>query len=171
MSRFLAVVESQAAQPAGVPAGTTFNGYFAAFVAGSAANAKVRQIRWHVRGPAGAVTSDQHSLKFYRQTVRPVGAGFSTVVLQNEDQRGCASVTTGIDITTAATAATTGPTIGANALASTGGNTQIEGQWLAEFPDDQLTVDQGTANGLAVVNIGNALPASHLFVVTFVIEE
>lgn len=171
MSRYLAVVESQSAQPAGVPSGTTFNGYFAAFVAGASANAKIRQIRWHVRGPAGSVTSDQHSLKFYRQTVRTTGTGFSTVTLQNEDQRGTASVSTGVDITTASTAGTGGPTIGANPLASTGGNTQIEGQWLAEFPDDQLTVDQGAANGLAIVNIGNALPASHLFVVTFVIEE
>jgi hypothetical protein len=171
MSRYLAVVESQSAQPAGAPVTTTFNGYFAAYVPGASANGKVRQIRWHVRGPAGSVTSDQHSLKFYRQTVRAAGTGFSTTTLQNEDQRGAASVSTGIDITTAATAGTNGPTLGANPLAATGGNTQIEGQWLAEFPDDQLTVDQGTANGLAVVNIGNALPPSHLFVVTFVIEE
>ena len=42
---------------------------------------------------------------------------------------------------------------------------------FAQTADDQLSVDQGTANGLAVVNIGNALPASHLFVVTFVIDE
>jgi hypothetical protein len=35
MGRFKAAVESQAAQPAGTPSGTTFNGYFAAVVAGS----------------------------------------------------------------------------------------------------------------------------------------
>lgn len=171
MGRFAAVVESQAAQLAGVPSGTTFNGYFAALIPGASANVKLRRIRWHVRGPAGSVTSDQHSLALYRQTVRVVGTGFSTTTFQNTDPRGAASVSTGVDITTAATAGTTGPTIGANALAKTGGNTQIEGEVSFEFPDDQWAVDQGTANGFALVNIGNALPASHLFVVTFFVEE
>jgi hypothetical protein len=43
MGRFKAAVESQAAQLAGVPVTTTFNGYFAAVVAGSAANYKLRR--------------------------------------------------------------------------------------------------------------------------------
>lgn len=171
MGRMSAVVESQAAQPAGVPSGTTFNGYVCAYVPGASSNGKVRRILWHVRGPAGSVTSDQHTLKPYRQTVRPVGTGFSTTVLQNEDQRGMASVSTGIDITTAAAAGTTGPTIAANPLTGFGGNTQQSGEFNMEFPDDQWTVDQGTANGLALVNIGNALPTSHIFVITWIIEE
>lgn len=171
MGRFTAVVESQSAQPAGTPSGTTFNGYICAYVPGASSNGKVRRILWHVRGPAGSVTSDQHSLKPYRQTVRPVGTGFSTTTLQNEDQRGAASVSTGIDITTAAAAGTTGPTIGANPLTSFGGNTQIYGEFSMEFPDDNWTVDQGTANGLALVNIGNPLPTSHIFVIAFTIEE
>jgi hypothetical protein len=171
MARVTAVVESQAAQPAGVPSGTTFNGYICAYVPGVSSNGKVRRILWHVRGPAGTVTSDQHTLKPYRQTVRPVGTGFTTVTLQNTDQRGAASVSTGIDITTAAAAGTTGPTLGANPLTGFGGNTQTYGEFSMEFPDDQWTVDQGTANGLALVNIGNALPASHLFVIAFIVEE
>jgi hypothetical protein len=171
MSRFVGVVESQSAQPAGTPAGTTFNGYFAAYVPGASSNGKPRRLRWHVRGPAGSVTSDQHSLAVYRQTVRVAGTGFSTTVLQNTDQRGAASVSTGIDITTAGAAGTTGPTIGANALIKSGGNTQIEGVVDLEFPDDNWTVDQGTANGLAIVNIGNVLPASHLFVLSWWVDE
>ena len=78
MGRFVGVVESQTAQPAGAPVTTTFNGYFACLVPGASANAKLRRIRWHVRGPAGSVTSDQHSLAIYRQTVRVAGTGFST---------------------------------------------------------------------------------------------
>src|SRR5579859_4869972 len=129
MGRFSAVVESQSAQPAGTPVTTTFNGYFTAYVPGASSNGKLRRILWHVRGPAGTVTSDQHTIKPYRQTVRPVGTGFSTVALQNTDQRGAASVSTGIDITTAAAAGTTGPSLGANPLAGIGGNTQTYGEW------------------------------------------
>jgi hypothetical protein len=76
-----------------------------------------------------------------------------------------------VDITTGPTAGTTGPTIGGSALAKTGGNTQIEGEVSFEFPDDQWSVPLGLANAFALVNIGNALPASHLFVVTFFAEE
>lgn len=171
MGRFVAAVESQAAQAAGTPSGTTFNGYICAYVPGASSNGKPRRLRWHVRGPAGSVTSDQHTLAVYRQTVRVVGTGFSTVTLQNTDARGAASVSTGIDITTATAAGTTGPTIGANALIKSGGNTQIEGVVDLEFPDDNWSVDQGTANGLAIVNIGNALPASHLFVISWWVDE
>src|SRR5258706_9000964 len=171
MSRFGAAVESQAAQPQGVPVTTTFNGYFAALVPAAAAELKLRRILWHVRGPAGSVTSDQHTLALYRQTVRVAGTGFSTTTFQNLSHRGAAAVSTGVDITTAATAGTTGPTIGANALTKIGGNTQVGQDVPWEFPDDSYSVDQGTANGLAIVNIGNALPASHLFVVSPEIDE
>lgn len=171
MSRLVAACESQAAQPAGTPVTTTFNGYFAAIVAGAAANFKLRRLILGVRGPAGSVTSDQHTIALYRQTARVVGTGFGTTTFQNTDQRGCASVITGLDVTTAATAGTTGPTIGATSLHKMTFNTQVGWDVPFEFPDDMFVVDQGTANGLALVNIGNALPASHLFVVTAEIDE
>ena len=171
MSRFVAVVESQAAQLAGVPSGLTFNGYFAAIPASASGLIRLRRLRWHVRGPAGSVTSDQHSIAIYRQTVRAAGTGFSTTAWQNTDGNGIPALAPGIDITTAAAAGTTGPTIGANALAKTGGNTQIEGEVSFEFPDDQWSVPTGLANAFALVNIGNPLPASHLFVVTAFGEE
>jgi len=170
VSRFGAAVESQSAQLAGAPVTTTFNGYFAALIPGASAELKLRRILWHVRGPAGSVTSDQHTLGLFRQTVRAATSGFTTTTFQNLSQRGTASVSTGIDITTGPTAGT-GPTIGANALTKIGGNTQVGQDVPWEFPDDSYSVDQGTANGLAIVNIGNALPASHLFVVSPEIDE
>jgi hypothetical protein len=168
MGRFSGAVESQAAQLAGVPSGTTFNGYFAAIVAGAAANYKLRRLFIGVRAGGSVPTSQQMTVAVYRQTVRAVGTGFSTVVLGNMDPRGAASAITGIDVTTAAAAGTTGPTIGANPMRKLSFNTQsgldVPYELLEEF-----ICDQGTANGLAFVNIGNALPGAHLF--TLEVEE
>jgi hypothetical protein len=170
MGRFAAAVESQTAQPAGTPSGVTFNGYFAAVVAGAAANLKLRRLRIGVRAGASVPTSQQMTIGIYRQSVRVVGTGFSTVTGQNLDARGAASGVTGVDVTTAATAGTTGPTIGANPLFRDSFNTQ---SWL-DIPYElleELFCDQGTANGLALVNLGNALPAAHLFTASFEWEE
>jgi hypothetical protein len=171
VSRQVASVETVAAQLAGAPVTVTFNGYFAAIIPGASANYKLRRLLIGVRGPAGSVTSDQHTIGIFRQTVRAVGTGFSTTAFQSEDPRGVGPQATGIDITTAATAGTTGPTIGANPLHRLTFNTQGYEDVPFEFPDDWFTCDQGTANGLALVNLGNALPASHLLAVTAVIEE
>lgn len=168
MGRFRGTVESQTGQLAGTPSGTTFNGYFAAIVAGSAANFKLRRVILGVRAGATVPTSQQYTVAIYRQTVRVVGTGFSTVTMQNMDPRGAASAITGIDVTTATTAGTTGPTIGANPLTKLTLNTQSAADVPFELLEEFIC-DQGTANGLAFVNIGNALPAAHLF--TLDIEE
>jgi hypothetical protein len=170
MGRFAAAVESQAAQAAGTPVTTTFNGYFAAVVAGASANYKLRRVKVGVRAGASVPTSQQMTIAAYRQTVRPVGAGFSTVAGGALDPRGAATAITGVDITTATTAATTGPTIGANPLDRWSFNTQSTLDLPYEFLEEFIC-DQGTANGIALVNIGNALPASHLFTVAFEWEE
>jgi hypothetical protein len=162
MARFGAAVESQTAQLAGAPSGTTFNGYFAAVVAGASQNFKLRRVKIGVRAGATVPTSQQMTVAIYRQTVRVVGTGFSTVVDLNLDPRGAVSQITGVDITTAAAAGTTGPTIGANPLAKVSFNTQ-SGLDLPWDMLEEMICDQGTANGLAFVNIGNALPAAHLF--------
>lgn len=170
MSRFKTTGESQTAQPAGVPVTTTFNGYFAALVAGASVNFKLRRVFIGVRAGASVPTSQQLTVATYRQTVRVVGTGFGTQTAQNMDPRGAASGITGLDVTTAATAGTTGPTIGSNPLAKWSFNSQtgldIPWEFLEEF-----ICDQGTANGIAFVNIGNALPASHLFTIDCEHEE
>jgi hypothetical protein len=170
MGRFKAAVESQAAQPAGAPVTTTFNGYFAAVVAGASANFKLRRVILGVRAGASVPTSQQLTVGIYRQTVRVAGSGFSTVTGLAMDPRGAATAITGVDVTTAATAGTTGPTIGANPMERLSFNTQsafdVPYELLEEF-----ICDQGTANGIAFVNLGKALPASHLFTLSTEWEE
>jgi hypothetical protein len=170
MARFGTAVESQTAQLAGTPSGTTFNGYFAAVVGGASQNFKMRRVKIGVRAGASVPTSQQMTLAIYRQTVRVAGTGFSTVVPLNLDPRGAASQITGVDITTATAAGTTGPTIGANPLVKFSFNTQ-QGLDLPWDMMEELICDQGAANGLAFVNIGNALPASHLFTLDVEDEE
>lgn len=167
--RLTAVVESQAALPQGVNATTTFNGYYAAWVAAAAANFKLRRLKIGVRGPAGSVTSDQHTVAIYRQTARAAGTGLSNQVGQNIDQRGAADVTSGLDFTTAATAGTNGPTLASTAMEKLTFNTQTSWDVPWDYIEDFIA-DQGTANGLALVNIGNALPASHLITSTATVE-
>jgi len=170
MARYVAAVESQTAQLAGAPVTVTFNGYFAAIIAGASANYRLRRLIIGVRGPAGSVTSDQHTIGIFRQTVRALTSGFTTTTFGQEDTLSAAPISPGIDITTGPTAGT-GPTIAAASLHRLTFNTQGYQDVPFEFPDDQFTCPQGTANGLALVNLGNALPASHLFAVTAVIEE
>lgn len=170
MGRFTTTIESQAAQAAGTPSGTTFNGYFAAIVAGASANFKLRRVKIGTRGPSGSITSQQNTVAICRQTVRVVGTGFSTQTGQNLDMRGVASSITGVDVTTASTAGTTGPTIGSNAMEKLSFNTQTSWDVPWDYIED-FVCDQGAANGLAFVNIGNALPANTLFVVTTTWEE
>jgi hypothetical protein len=169
MGRFKTVVESQAAQPAGVPSGTTFNGYFAAIVAGASANFKLRRCIIGVRA-TGVPTSQQYSVAIFRQTVRAAGTGFSTVVPGNMDPRGAASAITGVDITTGTTAGTTGPTIAATKMGEFTLNTQSAADVPWELLEEMIC-DQGTANGLAFVNIGAALPSTHLFTLDLEDEE
>lgn len=170
MSRFQSVAESQTAQLAGTPSGLTFNGYFAALVAGASANFKLRRVKIGVRAGASVPTSQQVTVAVYRQTVRPAGTGLATRTPQNLDGRAAASAITGLDSTTAAAAGTTGPTLGANPLDEFTFNTQ-QGLDIPWELLEEWFCDQGTANGIAFVNIGNALPAAHLFTLSTEHEE
>lgn len=170
MSRFRASGESQAAQAAGTPVTTTFNGYFAALVAGASANFKVRRLILGVRAGASVPTSQQMTVDVRRQTVRAVGTGFSTNTGIAMDPRGAATAITGLDFTTATAAGTTGPTVSASSLVKLSFNTQAAFDVPFEMLEE-LICDQGTANGIALLNIGNALPASHLFTFDFEWEE
>jgi hypothetical protein len=169
--RLTAVVESQSALPQGVNSTTTFNGYYAAWVAASAANFKLRRLKLGIRGPAGSVTSDQHTIALYRQTTRAAGTGLSNQVGQNLDQRGGADVTSGLDYATAATltGSPTAPVLAATAMEKLTMNTQTSWDVPWDYIED-FVADQGTANGLALVNIGNALPSSHLITSTMTVE-
>lgn len=163
MTRFGTSVESVAAQLAGAPSGTTFNGYFAAVVSAAAFGFKLRRVQIGVRA-TGTPTSQQVTVGLYRQTVRASGTGLSNQAGVNlETGTTVTDPTSGVDFTTATTAGTTGPTIGANPIAKYTFNTQS----FVDVPYELLElveVSIGTANGLALVNIGATLPSTHLFV-------
>lgn len=171
MGRFMAAIESQTAQAAGNVSGTTFNGYFAAVVAGASANFKLRRTIIGVRAGASVPTSQQMTVMVVRQTTRAQGTGVANSVGQALDPRGAASAIGGVDSTTAAAAGTTGPVVSfSNPLARLSFNTQSAMDVPAELLEEWIC-DQGTANGITFVNIGNPLPASHLFTLTVEWEE
>jgi hypothetical protein len=169
MGRFTSTFESQSAVLPGQNATTTANGYLGAWVAAAAANFKLRRVMVGVRGPAGSVTSDQHSIAICRQTVRAAGTGLANTAGQNIDQRGQVDPTSGMDSTTATTFGTNGPTVTANPLKKLTFNTQTSWDVPFDYIEDVI-IDQGTANGIAFVNIGNALPSSHLFTIDATVE-
>src|SRR5581483_11166136 len=96
MARFAGAIESQAAQAAGTPSGTTFNGYFAAVVAGASNGFVLRRCILGVRASV-TVVSQQQTIALYRQTVRVVGTGFSTTTGTNCELYTTTSGITGID--------------------------------------------------------------------------
>jgi hypothetical protein len=170
MARYSTKVESQTAQLSGAPVTTTFNGYFMAVVAGAATGFKLRRLKIGVRAGASVPTSQQMSIAMFRQTVRVAGTGFSTVVGQAFDPNANTSQISGVDITTAATAGTTGPTLNAVSMDEWTFNTQA-GLDLPWEMLEELMNALGTANGIALENVGNALPAAHLFTVGVEWEE
>lgn len=169
MSRYSGQFVSQTAVLSGVNATTTANGYLGAWVAGASANFKIRRLQFGVIAGASVPTSQQVSIGVYRQSVRAVTAGLTNLAGLPLDPRGAASATSGLDIVTATTLGT-GPTLAANPLVRVTFNTQS----MLDLPYElleELICDQGTANGLAFVNLGNGLPASHQYVVTVEVEE
>jgi hypothetical protein len=170
VARYGMTAESQSAQPAGAPSGSTFNGYFAAVMAGASANYKLRRVKLGVRDGAAVPVSQQMTVAVYRQSVACAGTGFTLTAGTPLDPRAAASAIGGLLITTATAAGTTGPTLAANAIAKFSFNLQSS----LDIPNElleEMVCDQGTANGLAFVNLGNALPASHLFTIDTEWEE
>jgi hypothetical protein len=167
MARYAASVESQAAQLGGAPVTTTFNGYFAALVGGTN-GCVLRRVQLGVRTTA-TPTSQQQTIGIYRQSVRVAGSGFSTTTGNKLDPYSATSGISGIDITTATAAGTTGPTI-AGPLYRVTFNTQSTLDLPFELLE-QFRVANATTDGIAFVNLGSALPASHLFTLTVEWEE
>jgi hypothetical protein len=170
MARYALSAESQTAQLAGAPSGTTFNGYFAAVMAGANAGFRLRRLNLGVRAGASVPTSQQVTVGLYRQTVAVAGTGQTTTAgVALEVSTNQTSSIGGLLITTAASAGTTGPTIAANPIDTIEFNTQS----YIDVPYDyieELTCNLGTANGIAFVNLGNTLPTNHFVVLTPTIE-
>jgi hypothetical protein len=162
MARYGATLLSQAAQLAGVNATTTVNGYMGYWGGSATSGFRLRRLQLGVIAGASVPTSQQISVGIYRQTVAPAGTGLAAAVTGQpyETWTPQTDPTTGIIATTATTIGTTGPTLAANPIAVIPFNTQSTLDLPYEFIEE-LVCPIGTANGLAFVNIGNTLPASH----------
>ena len=155
MARFKASVESSTALAA-----TTV---FGNLVAGSAANFKLRRATVGVRAGASVPTSQQLTIGVFRATAR--GTATATTTGTAMDPRSAASAITGLDTTWSAT-----PTLAASPIAKWSFNSQ-SGLDLPIEAMEEMICDQGTANGIAFQNIGNALPTGHLYTLDLEWEE
>jgi hypothetical protein len=153
--RFTQTVESAAALASGAN--------IANLVAGASANYKLRRLILGCRAGAAVPTSQQLSVAVFRATAR--GTATTTVTGLALDPRSAASGITGLD-----TAWSVQPTLAAAPLARLTFNSQSGMDVPAELLEEWIC-DQGTANGLCLQNIANALPASHLYTATFEWEE
>lgn len=162
MARYGASIVSQAAQLAGVNATTTVNGYMGYWGASATSGFRLRRLQLGVIAGASVPTSQQVSVGVYRQTVAPSGTGIAAAAAGQpfETHTPQTDPTAGLFAITATTIGTTGPTLAASPLTVIPFNTQSTLDLPLEFMEE-LMCGIGTANGLAFVNIGNALPASH----------
>ena len=171
MARYSTAVTSQAGQLAGANVTTTVNGYIGYWGASATAGFRLRRLLVGMRlSGAGTITSQQLTIGVFRQTVAPAGTGLATAIPgEAEEIWTPADPTVGIITTTAATIGTTGPTVNANPLVAPTFNDQSGWDVPFEFPDD-IVCNKGTANGLAFVLLGQALPALHMATLTVSVE-
>lgn len=170
MARYTTSSVSQTAILAGLNATTTVNGYIGYWGAGAAAGFRLRRLVIGVRAGATVPTSQQVTIELHRQTVAPAGTGLAAAVVgQAQETWVPTDPTAGLIMTTATTIGTTGPTLTAAPMHTITFNTQSGNDFPIEFTDE-LVCALGTANGIAFVNIGNALPAAHFYVITATVE-
>jgi hypothetical protein len=162
MARYGASILSQAAQLAGVNATTTVNGYMGYWGGSATSGYRLRRLQLGVIAGASVPTSQQISVGIYRQTVAPAGTGIAAAIPGQplETWTPQTDPTAGLFAITATTIGTTGPTLASNPIAVIPLNTQSTLDFPYEFLEE-LVCAIGTANGVAFVNIGNTLPASH----------
>lgn len=167
MARYMTSWVSQTAQLAGVNSTVTVNGYMGYLGAAASCGFRFRRLLIGMLTTTAIVPiSQQVAVALYRQTVAPAGTGIvaakAGVALESWTPT---DPTGGIFAINATTIGTTGPTIGASELATVALNTQ-SGQDVPWEAAEEIVVGTGTANGLAFVNVGNALPAGHFFKLT-----
>lgn len=165
MARFTSNVTSVSAIVATAPSGATANALFAALVAGGAGY-KLRRITLGVIAGVGAPTSQQVSVGLVRTTAR--GTATTTLTPKPLDPNSVqTSNTTGLDTAWSAvpTATWTAPYL-YQATFNTQSGVDLPYELLEE-----LICPTGSANGIAFINVGNALPTGHSYTLTVEHEE
>jgi hypothetical protein len=171
MARYGASIVSQAAQLAGVNSGTTVNGYMGYWGASATAGFRLRRLQLGVIAGASVPTSQQISVGVYRQTTAPAGTGIASAIPGQPYETWTLQTdpTAGLFAITATTIGTTAPVLATNPIAVIPFNTQSTLDLPYEFIEE-LVCPLATANGIAFVNIGNTLPASHQIRINVEIE-
>lgn len=167
MARFSGVCESATGLTTGInSASATVGGLFLNLRLNAASAFKVRRLTIGVRAGATTPTSQQMSVAWIRSSA--AGAGATVQVLNQMDPNSFAT-NVRADVTGWTTTPTLAGTAQANYMNEVTFNTQAGADLPWELIEEMYV--SGSANGLAFFNIGNALPASHLYTVSFEIEE
>jgi hypothetical protein len=171
MARYAASILSQATQLSGVNSTTTVNGYMGYWGGSATSGFRLRRLQLGVIAGASVPTSQQISVGVYRQTVAPAGTGIASAIPGQpyETHTPQTDPTAGFFAITATTIGTTGPTLATNPITVIAFNTQSTLDLPYEFVEEMICAI-GTANGIAFVNIGNTLPASHQIRISAEIE-
>jgi hypothetical protein len=166
MARFISTVESVTALVATAPSGANANQLFGSLVAGANAGFKLRRITIGVRAGVGAPTSQQCTVAIVRQTARGTATATNAPKAMDPNSLQTSSIT-GIDTAWSAvpTATWTAPYLYEVTFNSQSG-VDLPFELLEE-----LVNASGTANGLAFINVGNALPTAHLYTMSLEHEE
>jgi hypothetical protein len=166
MARFVSNVTSVTAIVATAPSGGTANALFANLNASATAGYKLRRITLGVIAGTGAPTSQQVSVGLVRTSAR--GTATTTQAPKAIDPNSIqTSSITGLDTawSTVPTATWTAPY-----LYQVTFNTQ-SGVDLPFELLEELVCGTGVANGIAFINVGNALPTSHSYTLAVEHEE
>jgi hypothetical protein len=166
MARFISTVESTTAIVATAPSGANANALFANLNASAAAGYKLRRVTLGCRAGTGAPTSQQLTVAIVRTTARGTATTTNAPKAMDPNRLQTSSIT-GLDVAWSAvpTATWTAPYLYEVTFNSQSG-VDLPFELLEE-----LICGIGVANGLAFVNIGNALPTAHLFSLSCEHEE
>jgi hypothetical protein len=165
VARYVTTVESTAAIVATAPTGATANALFANLNASATAGYKLRRVTLGCIAGAAVPTSQQLSVGLVRTTAR--GVATTTLTPGKMDPNSAAAGITGLDTawSTVPTATWTPPYLYAPTFNSQSG-VDLPFEMLEE-----LICALGIANGIAFINLDNALPASHKLTLTVEHEE
>jgi hypothetical protein len=158
MARFISTVESATAIVAIAPSGANANALFANLNASATAGYKLRRITLGVRAGTGAPTSQQLTVGLVRTTGRGTATTTNAPKAMDPNSLQTSSIT-GLDVawSTVPTATWTAPYLYEVSFNSQSG-VDLPFELLEE-----LICGTGVANGIAFLNIGNALPTAHLY--------
>jgi hypothetical protein len=179
VSRFFGTVESPTAVPTSAPSGST-PGMLVANILGNSSlggRSQVRRLTIGIRAGTGAPTSQQVTLALIRTTARGTATATNAWASLEGYAPGGTPVTPanspGVDVAWSSPPTPLGGSWVAPWFFETSFNTQAAVDLPYELLEEvmiQPGSSSSTYNGVALVNVGNALPTAHLYTVTAEVE-